>query len=96
MTTGFNIASHFHAAAGRVPHRLAIADVRGEITFGDLQRAVIQQVVLFQKQGLQPGNRVLVFVPMGIDLYIHVLALFHMGCTAVFLDECVNIKRRQL
>ena len=62
MTTGFNIASHFHAAAGRVPHRLAIADVHGEITFGDLQRAVIQQVVLFQKQGLQPGDRVLVFV----------------------------------
>lgn len=96
MTTGFNIASHFHAAAGRVPHRLAIADVRGEITFGDLQRAVIQQVAIFQKQGLQPGDRVLVFVPMGIDLYIHVLALFHMGCTAVFLDEWVNIKRLQL
>ena len=33
---------------------------------------------------------------MGIDLYIHVLALFHMGCTAVFLDEWVNIKRLQL
>ena len=96
MTTGFNIVSHFHAAAGRVPHRLAIADVNGEITFRDLQRAVIQQVTQFEKQGLQPGDRVLVFVPMGIDLYIHVLALFHMGCTAVFLDEWVNIKRLQL
>ena len=31
MTTGFNIVSHFHAAAGCVPHRLAIADVNGEI-----------------------------------------------------------------
>lgn len=96
MTTGFNIVSYFHAAAGRNPDRLAIADVNGEISFQQLQQAIIQQAEVLKHKGIKPGDRVLVFVPMSIDLYIHVLALFHLGCTAVFLDEWVNIQRLRI
>ena len=91
--SGFNIVSLFHESAMRYPDRLAIADKSGEITFAALQNRILQCASQFEKKGLKPGDRVLVFVPMGIDLYVQVLALYHIGCTAVFLDEWVSIKR---
>ena len=93
MMESNNIVRHFHAAVERVPHRIAIADKKAEITFQELEKRVFEQVETNRQQGLKAGDRVLVFVPMSIELYIHVLAIFHMGCTAVFLDEWSNIKR---
>ncbi len=88
-----NIVRHFHQSAQRVPDRIAIADKKNQITFAQLEQSVFRQVAIYQKIGLVSGNRVLVFIPMSIDLYIHILALFHMGCTAVFLDEWSNLGR---
>jgi acyl-CoA synthetase (AMP-forming)/AMP-acid ligase II len=91
--SGFNIVSLFHESAERYPDRMAIADKNGQISFSQLQKRIIHCAEHFQKKGLKPGDRVLVFVPMSIDLYVQVLALYHVGCTAVFLDEWVSIKR---
>ncbi|MFM9986502.1 MAG: AMP-binding protein [Flavobacteriales bacterium] len=91
--SGFNIVSLFHESAARFPERMAIADKNGQISFAQLQKRIINCAEHFQKKGLKPGDRVLVFVPMSIDLYVQVLALYHIGCTAVFLDEWVSIKR---
>ena len=38
----------------------------------------------------------MIFVPMSIDLYRIVLAIFSMGATAVFLDEWVNKNRLEI
>ena len=91
-----NVVRHFYAAVQRVPHRIAIAHKQQEITFEALQQAVLAQTRIYRKSGLKTGDRVLVFVPMSIELYIHVLALFHIGCTAVFLDEWSNMNRLKL
>lgn len=93
MASGFNIVSLFHESAKQFPQRMAIADKLGEISFARLQRRIVRCAAEFQRKGLKPGDRVLVFVPMSIDLYVQVLALYHIGCTAVFLDEWVSIKR---
>jgi acyl-CoA synthetase (AMP-forming)/AMP-acid ligase II len=61
-----------------------------------LEKEVLKTVAYFQEMGIKKGDRVLVFVPMSIDLYRIVLALFYMGSTAVFLDEWVNKKRLEL
>jgi len=93
---GFNIVSLFHAAAKQHPKRIAIIDKTGSITFEQLQKDVMASAANMQHKGLKAGDRVLVFVPISIALYTHVLALYHIGCTAVFLDEWVSIKRLSL
>lgn len=88
-----NIMEHFRVAAIMNSKRLAIADEDSQITFGELQHKINAAHSLFLERGLKAGDRVLVFVPMSIELYISVLALFQMGCTAVFIDEWAKLSR---
>jgi acyl-CoA synthetase (AMP-forming)/AMP-acid ligase II len=39
-----------------------------------------------QAAGLQPGDAVLVFYPMSVELYVALLALFQLGLVAMFID----------
>lgn len=89
----YNIFSIFERGAALNKDRIAIIEGKEQVSYGALNRSINQTVSYFKSQGIEPGDRVLVFVPMGIDLYRIVLALYKMGATAVFLDEWVNVKR---
>ena len=52
-----------------------IADTR-TLTFGELSDGSARAAALFRGAGLVPGDAVLVFVPMGIDLYILLAGLW--------------------
>ncbi len=91
-----NVIEHFERAVCLVPERIAIVDKNNSITFQDLYMRVMNAQNKLANSGLKSGDRVLVFVPMSIDLYVGVLALFRMGCTAVFLDEWSSINRLKL
>jgi olefin beta-lactone synthetase len=91
-----NIVNLFWQTATTQPNLIAIIEKDRTITFGQLQREIQETVQYFIAQGVKPGDRVLVFVPMGFDLYRIVLALFYMGATAVFLDEWVNKSRMEI
>jgi acyl-CoA synthetase (AMP-forming)/AMP-acid ligase II len=41
--------------------------------------------------GLRAGDRVVLLVPMSIELYVALLALFHVGATAVLIDPSAPI-----
>ncbi|MEL6346654.1 MAG: AMP-binding protein, partial [Myxococcota bacterium] len=41
--------------------------------------------------GLRPGDRVVLLVPMSVDLYICLLGLFHIGATAVLIDPAAPV-----
>lgn len=91
-----NISELFIAAAQKHPDNVAIIDKNASITYAELEKEVKATVAYFKNKGIGQGDRVLVFVPMGIDLYRIVLGLFYMGATAVFLDEWVSKKRLEL
>lgn len=93
MNPSFNIVSHFLEQAEKFPDKIAIQHQNQSVNYGQLKREVIKTAAYFHQKGIRKGDRVLVFVPMSIDLYRNVLALFHLGATAVFLDEWVNKKR---
>lgn len=95
MNTNFNIAELFFTAAQKHPERIAIIYINREITFNELAEQVKNTACYFRNKGIEKGDRVLVFVPMSIDLYRIVLALFSIGATAVFVDEWVNKKRME-
>jgi olefin beta-lactone synthetase len=91
-----NIASLFENAAGKFPAKIALIKGAKEISYADLFTSVEETANYFLSKGISKGDRVLVFVPMGIDLYRIVLALFRIGAVAVFLDEWVSRRRMEL
>ena len=91
-----NITRLFISASKQYPNNLAIVDSNSSINFEELRNEVIKTASYFQEMGIKKGDRVLVFVPMSIDLYRTVLALFYLGATAVFLDEWVSKKRMEI
>jgi len=89
-----NVAALLEEAAGRVGTRPAIVEPSGRsISFADLQARVAAQAAAWSRRDLGPGDRVVVMVPMGIDLYIAVLSLLRMGAVAVFLDPWIGFHR---
>ncbi len=88
-----NISTLFFNTAQRIPDARAIAGENFQLNFRDFEAKVRSKAADFKAKGLKPGDRVLVFVPMSVELYKVVLALFQIGATAVFLDEWVSLKR---
>ncbi len=82
-----NVVQHFYEQEKQMPYRTAIIEKGQSITFIELKRNVLKTAQYFESKGIGKGDRVLVFVPVSISLYRIVLALFHIGATAVFLDE---------
>ncbi|MDJ1177607.1 AMP-binding protein [Roseofilum sp. BLCC_M91] len=66
--------------------RPAIITQKQSISFAELDRASSCAAAYLQDLGLNPGGRVLVFLPMSIDLYIALLAVFKLGIIAMFVD----------
>lgn len=92
-----NITSVFLEQAQLRPDSIALIDRDDTtITYRQLADSVKQTAAHLQKKGIHRGDRVLIFIPMSIDLYRTVLALFYLGATVVFLDEWVNKKRLAL
>ena len=91
-----NIVDLFLAAATKYPDNIAIVEKDNTISYDQLKQEVLATAAYFKKKGITEGDRVLVFIPMSIDLYRVVLALFYLGATAVFLDEWVSKKRLEL
>ena len=89
----FNITKFFFDAAEAHSDNYAIIELRKKITYSELALEVRQTAAYFQKRGIGVGDRVMVFIPMSIDLYRTILALFYIGATAVFLDEWVSKAR---
>ncbi|MNJ91933.1 2,3-dihydroxybenzoate-AMP ligase [compost metagenome] len=88
-----NVTDLFFTQAGKSPGRCAIVHGKSRISYGELATEVKQTAAYFQSRGIRKGDKVLVFVPMGIDLYRTVLALFDLGAVVVFLDEWVSRER---
>ncbi|HRI00574.1 MAG TPA: AMP-binding protein [Saprospiraceae bacterium] len=95
MEEPFNIVDLFLNSAKQYPNKIAIIDKNEQICFSEFERQVKQTALYFIHKGIKKADRVMIFVPMSIDLYRIILALFHIGATAVFLDEWVNGKRME-
>jgi len=73
--------------------KTAIITSKNTITYSALAHRVKAIAQFLHQKGVRPGDRVLVFVPMSIELYEILLGLFHIGAIAVFLDAWSDKKR---
>jgi olefin beta-lactone synthetase len=92
-----NISELFFSTALKLPDRIALIEPSGkEISFSDFRRQVQSTAAYLRGQGVQKGDRILVFIPISTDLYRFVMAIFQIGATAVFIDEWVSLERLRL
>jgi acyl-CoA synthetase (AMP-forming)/AMP-acid ligase II len=91
-----NIVSRFIEAAEKNPETIAIIEGDEKITYHQLLMEVKQCAQQLKKSGLNKGDSMIIFIPMGIELYRTVLACFYIGAIAVFVDEWVSLKRLEM
>lgn len=92
----FNIVDLFYDACEKYPAHIAIIEEKNQVSYSELREQVNDTTLYFIRKGIKKGDRVIIFVPMSIDLYRIVLALFTIGATVVFLDEWVSKKRMEM
>jgi acyl-CoA synthetase (AMP-forming)/AMP-acid ligase II len=90
---GFNVLSILTEVARRHPDRPALILGRESIAFSALRERIDRASSGLQKEGLQPGDRAIVMIPMSIDLYVAMLALLDLGAVAVFVDPWIGWKQ---
>ncbi len=88
-----NIVEIFFEAAERYPQNIAMVHKNDRISYQDLASKVESCCVYLEKKGIKKGDKIMVFIPMSIQLYTTVLALFSLGAIVVFVDEWSNRSR---
>jgi len=92
-----NIAARLVEAARRHPSRPALIESRRgrrrALTYEDLAQRIAAFAAAFRDRGVRRGERVLLLVPMSIELYVVLLAVLHAGGTAVFVDAWAGWRR---
>src|SRR5262249_27267596 len=79
------------AQADARPERRAIIEPGGRaITFSDLARTSAERARAFLRRGIAKGDRVLVAIPLGIELYVALAALWRIGAVVVFPEPALG------
>lgn len=85
-----NIAEILHKQVEECPDTPAILDLtRGKtrtVSFAELELAARRTQTLLRQKGIQPGDSLLLFQPMSVELYVALIAIFRLGAIATFLD----------
>jgi acyl-CoA synthetase (AMP-forming)/AMP-acid ligase II len=81
-----NIVSILVDNAERFENKPALIRGNDIVTYGQLLMRVQAASVMLRSRGIQRGDRLLVFIPMSIELYVTLLAILYRGAAAVFLD----------
>ncbi len=87
-----NLITGFLETATRNGRRTAIVDGAGQaISFDDLARRSAALAVHWQGAGIGAGDRVLVAMPVGLDLYAAIAGLWRIGATIVFPEPAMGL-----
>lgn len=88
-----NIIEIFHRNADALGAKRAIIEGEGEISYKVLRDDVVRVAAYLHERGVRRGDSVLIFVPMSARLYTLLLAIFHLGAIAVFVDAWASRDR---
>ena len=63
------------------------------LTFKELYQQVGEFAGALEQKGIKAGDRVLLLIPMSIELYVSLLALFWIGATVVLVDPSAPLDK---
>ncbi len=82
----------FNGAVERHGDKVAIVESDGtEVSFAELSGRVELYALCWSKRGLKPGDRVLLAMPIGADLYAALAAIWSCGATAVLPEPAMGL-----
>jgi len=88
-----NLLSPFLARLETREHRTAIIDTNGRTaSFGEMAESSATLAAAWQLRGVTSGDRVLVAVPLSIELYVSLIALWRLGAVAVFPEPSLGLR----
>jgi natural product biosynthesis luciferase-like monooxygenase protein len=76
----------FRSQAARTPHAPALSFGSRTLTYAELAAATDRMATTLRQAGVQPGDRVGIALPRGIDMVVGVLATLDCGAAYVPLD----------
>ena len=88
-----NIVEILFENAKKHPEKTAIIHKKEKITYAKLAQDVKEYAQYFLSKGIKKCDNVLIFVPMTIELYKILSAIFYIGATAVFVDAWADKNR---
>lgn len=84
------LVDRFKAQVDAHPDRIAIVDGKGRsITYAGLDRRVGELAAAWDE--VRPGDRVALAMPLGIDLFAALAALWHRGATVVLPEPAMGL-----
>lgn len=90
-----SIVSMLEEQVGRRSDAVAILEGVGArsraTTFGDLDRRAKQGAALLRSCGLGPGDRILLFHRMSLELYVALVSALRVGMVAVFVEPSAGL-----
>lgn len=87
-----NLPAAFADAAARHGDRAALIEPDGTaITFRALQERVLALTAAWSKRGLRDGDRVLLAMPVGANLYASLAAIWSLGGTVVLPEPAMGL-----
>jgi len=87
-----NLVNQLKQRAEEHPARIALIEADGEISYAELYAEVCAGADFLRACGLKNGDCLLILEPISIPLYIHLLAVFHAGMTAMIVDPSTGKK----
>jgi len=83
----------FAAAVARHPDRVALVEASGHaVSFAALQARSHAFARAWTARGIAPGDRVLLAMPIGADLYAALAALWSLGATVVLPEPAMGLR----
>lgn len=82
-----NLADKLIQNYKNMPDKVCIIQKENKITYKDLYNIVANFKEQLEKDGIKKGDKVLVLVPMSIELYVSLLAVWAIGAVPCFMDE---------
>jgi olefin beta-lactone synthetase len=88
-----NLIEPFLNSVGRWADRPAVIDPAGGVaTFASLEERSRQLAAAWRRAGLRPGDRVLLAMPLGVNLYASIAALWRLGAVVVFSEPSMGVR----
>lgn len=69
-----------------MPDKICLIEEKEKVSYDELYKRVSRFKKYLEGKGIKKGQKVLVLVPMSIDLYVTLISIWAIGATACFMD----------
>jgi olefin beta-lactone synthetase len=87
-----DLARCFSQAAQREGERVALITSHEQVSFAEVERRAAAFAATCSARGLRKGDRVIVAMKIGIELYVALAACWRLGAVAVFPEPALGLK----